>query len=269
MKPETDAVDPALYTEDYFLENVGGAEFFRRYGSRIVKPAQACALLRAGLRPGLRALDIGCGRGELLYQLRARCVEAVGVDIALPALRLARLTAEAPLVRADAKCLPFPAASFDRIFFLGVLDHLHDWELERCFAEFKRLLRPGGLVLANTCTNTEYYKNLSHGLRARAARLLGRRPPAPPRSAHDEHVHVNEHCRRGLAEFFARIGWRADVEARPNDKLLVRELYGEDLPADFPLRPASAWKRAWHGLAFRGPLRRFLAREFFCTLRPG
>ena len=88
------------------------------------------------------------------------------------------------------------------------------------------------------------------------------------RSAHDEGVHVNEHAQKDLERFFSRIGWGGDIEARPNDKYFLEELYGEPLPPGFPLKPVPSWKRAWMRLAFLGPWRRFLAREFFCTLRP-
>lgn len=257
-----------LYDERYFLESVGGAEFFRLYGPRIVKPAAAYALRAAGLEPGMSALDVGCGRGELLYQLRRRGVAAVGADLAAAALRLSKRTAEAPVVRCDAKRLPFRDSAFDRVFFLGVLDHLDDGELAACFAEFRRVLKPGGLVLANTCTNTQYYKRWTYGARRRLARWLGLREPRPPKSQEDEALHVNEHDEGGLRRFFAAQGWTADVEARPNDKYAVAELYGEDRPVDFPLRPAPAWKRAYVRLAFAGPWKRYLAREFFCKITP-
>lgn len=261
-------VDPGLYTKEYFLEDVGGSEFYRLYGPRLVKPVLAYALKKARLEPGMTALDIGCGRGELLFQLEQRGISSVGVDIALPALELARKTTKAPLALCDAKRLPFREHSFDRIFFLGVLDHLHDWELEACFAEFRRTLKPGGLVLANTCANTQYYKNLTYGLRKSMSRLFGLRGPRPIRSSHDENVHVNEHSQAHLERFFAGIGWGGEIEPRPNEKLLVRELYGDSLPLDFPLRPPAPWKRLWGEVFFRGPWKRFLAREFFCVVRP-
>jgi len=261
-------VDPERYTAEYFLNDVAGAEFYKLYGPRIVKPLHAYALKKAGLAAGMRALDIGCGRGEMLFQLAQRQVEAVGADISLPALELARKTAPALVLRCDVKKLPFRDRSFDRIFFLGVLDHLHDWELEACFAEFRRVLKPGGLALANTCVNTQYYKYLSYGLRKRLCAALGLREPTPMRSSHDEEMHVNEHSQEALEEFFLRIGWRGEIEARPNEKLFVRELYGERLPHDFPLKPAPAWKRAFTRFVFHGPWKKFLAREFFCTVGP-
>lgn len=261
-------VEPQKYTEEYYLSDCGGAEFYARYGPGILKPVLAYAKKRARLRLGESALDVGCGRGELLHHLKKEGVFAVGCDFALPALRLAQRTAQAPVLRCDAKALPFAAETFDRIFFLGVIDHLHDWELEACFGEFKRLLKKGGFVLANTCANTDYYKNLTYSLRRRAAKTMKLKDPRPPRSSQDEQLHVNEHCQRGLERFFARIGWRGEVEPRPNDKYALEDLYGHCLPPDFPLKNPSCWKRAWHALSFRGPWKRFLARELFCKITP-
>jgi SAM-dependent methyltransferase len=254
--------------ESYYRESCGGAEFFARYGARVLKPALALALRRAELRPGLRALDMGCGRGELLRHLRDAGVEAVGADYAPSALGLARETSEAPVLRADARRLPFADASFDRLFFVGVVDHLRDEDLRSAFAEFRRVLRPGGLVLLSSCVNTDYYKRRTYGLRRTLARALGLAEPSPPRSSEDEELHVNEHNEGGLARFLEAEGWDHEIEPRPNDKFVLDELYGARRPADFPLKAPPAWKRAWHAAAFRGPWKRLLARELFCRARP-
>lgn len=264
MGAETEAAKD----ERYYRESCGGAEFFSRYGAEVVKPALALALKRARLAPGQRALDMGCGRGELLFQLRRAGVEAVGADYAPAALGLAKKTGEAPVLRADARRLPFAAASFDRIFFLGVVDHLPDQDLRACFDEFRRVLKPGGLVLLSTCVNTDYHKRLTYALRKTMARALGLRQPSPPRSTEDEALHVNEHNESGLGRFLEAAGWDHEIEPRPNDKYVVEELYGDRLPPDFPLRRPAAWKRAWHAAAFRGPWKRLLARELFCLARP-
>lgn len=254
--------------ESYYRENCGGAEFFARYGADVLKPALALALKRAELRPGMTALDMGCGRGELLHHLGKAGVEAVGADYAPAALGLAKKTSKAPVLRADARRLPFRDVSFDRIFFVGVVDHLPDDDLRPVFAEFRRTLRPGGLVLLSSCVNTDYYKPRTYALRKAAARALGLREPAPPRSEEDVDLHVNEHNESGLRRFLEAEGWDADIEPRPNDKFALDELYGPQRPADFPLRTPAAWKRAWHAAAFRGPWKNLLARELFCRARP-
>lgn len=267
MSAERPVAD-AEYDERYFIESCGGAEFFARYGAKIVKPVLAHALARAGLKQGQSALDVGCGRGELLYQLQQRGVRAAGIDFAQASTRLARKVSQSSVQRADAKKLPFLDKSFDRIFFLGVIDHLHDWELESCFAEFTRVLKPGGFLLANTCVNRDYYKNKSYALRARLSRALGLAPPSPPRSDEDEKLHVNEHDEGGLSRFFQKVGWSAEIEFRPNERYELRRLYGEKRPRDFPMEEPKPWKRLWHALSFAGPWKRYLARELFCIASP-
>ncbi|MBI5199962.1 MAG: class I SAM-dependent methyltransferase [Elusimicrobia bacterium] len=261
------AVPAERYTEDYFLGRCGGAEFFELYGARVLKPVQAYSLRRAGLANGMRVLDLGCGRGELLHHAREAGASGVGTDYAPPALKFAAKVSGCPVACCDAKALPFADASFDRVFFIGVIDHLHDWELEKCFAELARVLRPGGKVVIHTCTNTWYYKRWTYRLRLRLARLLGLREPSPPKSDEDEALHVNEHSPGNLSRFLARSGWTSRVEVRPNYKLELRALYAE-LPPDFPLKPAGAWRAFWHRLFWWPPLSWILGRELFCVAEP-
>lgn len=261
-------VGSALYDERYFDENCGGMEFFRLYGPKVLKPPLAYAFKRAQVRPGMSVLDVGCGRGEILYHARQAGGFAVGTDFAPAAAKKAAEVSGCPTLLCDAKSLPFAAGSFDRIFFLGVMDHLHDWELEKVFSEIKRVLKPGGQVLIHTCANRHYYKNWTYAFRAALARALRLRAPAPARSGSDEALHVNEHTLGGMREFFRRIGWQAEVLGQPNYKLLLEELYGS-LPEGFPMRPAPRWKIwLYRGLLFHPPLDAFLAREFFAVARP-
>ncbi|MBI4423299.1 MAG: class I SAM-dependent methyltransferase [Elusimicrobia bacterium] len=266
-------VPAGRYTDDYYAGRCGGAEFFERYGAEVLKPQLAYSLSRAGLAAGMRVLDVGCGRGELLLHVRRAGARGIGTDYAPAALRLARKVSGCPVLCCDAKALPFAGAAFDRIFLLGVVDHLHDWELERCFAELSRVLKPGGKVVIHTCVNRWYYKRWTYRLRLRLARLaracgLGLRDPSPPKSDEDEALHVNEHSLGDLRRFFARIRWTAAVEPRPNYKVELRRLY-EPLPPDFPLRPAGLWKAFWHRLLWRPPASWLLARELFCVAEPG
>ena len=269
----SEPVASAAYTEEYFRAACGGAEFYALYGPRVPKPQLAHALRRGELRPGLNVLDVGCGRGELIHLASGLGATAVGTDYAPAALALARENGRGRVARCDAKALPFADGSFDRVFLLGVVDHLHRWELVACFAELARVLRPGGFVVLHNCANRLHYKSLTYAARRRAAAVLGAlglpvRAPRPPRSVEDEAMHVNEHSAADLGRLFAEAGWDGVVEPMPNYKALVTELYGATPPADLPLKAYPAWRaRAAKALA-RSPLAGLTSREFFAVARP-
>jgi ubiquinone/menaquinone biosynthesis C-methylase UbiE len=120
-----------------------------------VGQAQVTGKLRKALgrEPGRygRALEIGAGTGYFtLNLLRAGVVgEAVATDISPGMLSTLERSADELGLRVEtAACeaaeLPFEENSFDLVFGHAVLHHLPD--LPRAFAEFRRVLRPGGVV---------------------------------------------------------------------------------------------------------------------------
>jgi ubiquinone/menaquinone biosynthesis C-methylase UbiE len=107
-----------------------------------------------GPRPGPfgRALEIGAGTGYFTLNLMQEGVigDAVCTDVSpgmLEALRgnAGRLGLDVETAACNAADLPFEDASFDVVLGHAVLHHLP--ELDRSFAEFMRVLRPGGLLL--------------------------------------------------------------------------------------------------------------------------
>lgn len=104
------------------------------------------------LEPGLRYLDVSCGRGELVQRAEQQGVSARGLDFSHQALRLGREQLGASeLVTGDAMQLPFPAETFDVISNIGSLEHYTD--MPQAVREMQRVLRPGGraiVLLPNT-----------------------------------------------------------------------------------------------------------------------
>src|SRR5215212_8340558 len=107
-----------------------------------------------GARPGPfpRSLEIGSGTGYFTLNLMQEGVIGAGVctDVSpgmLDALRAnaERLGLTVDTVACDAAELPFDDAGFDLVLGHAVLHHLP--ELGRAFAEFERVLRPGGVLL--------------------------------------------------------------------------------------------------------------------------
>ena len=96
---------------------------------------------------GPRLLDVGCGTGHQMLRWRSWGYEVAGVDGSDEMLAHARdNNPGAALEEADARELPFDAASFDRVTSIEVLRYLPD--PERSIREVARVLRPGGMCLA-------------------------------------------------------------------------------------------------------------------------
>ncbi len=101
------------------------------------------------LRPGLRVADLGCGSGHLgrlLWPALAPGGHIDGFD-ADPAQIVAARGLASPGARfeeADARCVPRPAQSYDRVVCQALL--VHQARPEEVVREMVRLTRPGGLV---------------------------------------------------------------------------------------------------------------------------
>jgi SAM-dependent methyltransferase len=125
-------------------------------------------------RPGKRILDVGCGMGTAELALGALHLEAVrltGIDVVAARVREAKVTTAARGVDAsfavgDAVALPFADDAFDSTFCVAVLQHLRS--PGQALAEFARVTRPGGRILAVEPDNRARYwwSSLEVGQRA-------------------------------------------------------------------------------------------------------
>ena len=104
----------------------------------------------ATVRPGMRALDLACGTGDIAYALQAGGARTTGLDITPRMLELAaakqRSGSRPGWVAGDMMALPFPAAQFDVVTTgYGIRNvPVIDGALE----EIHRVLKPGGLFLS-------------------------------------------------------------------------------------------------------------------------
>lgn len=106
------------------------------------------ALLRAGLVPDLRVLDVGTGTGVialLAQQIVGPQGEVVAVDPSPRMLEAARAAGVRNTVPGRAECLPFADARFDLLTMGYALRHVTD--LHATFVEYRRVLRPGARLL--------------------------------------------------------------------------------------------------------------------------
>jgi demethylmenaquinone methyltransferase / 2-methoxy-6-polyprenyl-1,4-benzoquinol methylase len=106
------------------------------------------ALRRAGLRPGMKLLDVATGTGlvaRAALQLGLQPAEIIGLDPSTGMLRQNGQRQPISLVQGFGETLPFADQSFDFITMGYALRHVED--LVALFAEFRRVLREGGKIL--------------------------------------------------------------------------------------------------------------------------
>jgi ubiquinone/menaquinone biosynthesis C-methylase UbiE len=101
------------------------------------------------VRRGESLIDIGCGTGEFIVQLRRRFNTLVGIDtssyaIEFTARRVGKDT-NILLKHGELDSFHFPAEHFDVCLCLDVLEHVKD--LSSLFQEIHRILRPGAEMI--------------------------------------------------------------------------------------------------------------------------
>lgn len=110
----------------------------------------------ADLKPGESVLDIGCGTGTLAIAAKQR-VGPTGRVYGVDASRemLARATRKATKAGAEVvfqtgvvERLPFPDGQFEAVLSTVMLHHLGRKARQQCADEVRRVLKPGGRVLA-------------------------------------------------------------------------------------------------------------------------
>jgi len=104
---------------------------------------------RLGLEPGMRVLDLGCGRGlTSIFLAREFGVRVWATDLWIPAddnwrrIRAAGLQDSVCPIRAEARSLPFAAEFFDAVVSIDAYQYFGTDDLYLGY--LTRLLRPGG-----------------------------------------------------------------------------------------------------------------------------
>jgi len=125
------------------------------------RPEYEAQLRAVGIQPSWRVLDAACGSGSFLPTL----AELVGPQGHLAALDLAPENVALVEQRPPLPCpvearagtvldLPYTDHSFDAVWFANTSQYLTDAELTTALQEFRRVVRPGGLVAVKEVDST-------------------------------------------------------------------------------------------------------------------
>jgi SAM-dependent methyltransferase len=206
-----------LYDEEALLHfgNPDEYEAFIQSQGQVLRPRIARALALADVLSGMRVLDIGCGKGEVVFRAAQAGAEVFGLDYSAGGLKLAHGMVEhlshdaqkrVHLLQADAKSIPLSDATFDRILMLDVVEHLYPWELRQTLEEARRLLKPDGYLVIHTLPN-RWTLQIGYPI----VRLFLPSLPLSPRRECEGHVHVNEQDIVRLNTTLCGTGWATHV----------------------------------------------------------
>jgi SAM-dependent methyltransferase len=146
-------------------------------------PTAAVLVDAAGIRPGDRVLDVGCGTGNASLEAAARGAEVRAVDPSPGLVALTRDRAEAARARVtaqvgSAEALPFPDGGFDHV--ISAFAVIFAAGPEAALREMVRVARPSGVVALTSWLP-------GGGIQAAAEVLLSLLPPRPePRPRWDD-----------------------------------------------------------------------------------
>ncbi|UCC71293.1 MAG: cyclopropane fatty acyl phospholipid synthase [Gemmatimonadota bacterium] len=106
---------------------------------------------KLGLRPGMRVLDIGCGwGGAAKFAAEGFDVEVVGITVSEEQVRLARDSCEGLPIQIRLQDYREVTDEFDRVFSLGMFEHVGCKNYSAFMRVARRCLRDDGLFLLHT-----------------------------------------------------------------------------------------------------------------------
>ncbi len=115
-----------------------------------------------GLKPGDKVLDIGCGKGFLLYDFTKVVpgIEVTGIDISDYAIDNAKEEVKPFLQKGHAKTLPFEDNHFDLVISINTLHNLYCNELFDALSEIQRVSKKHSYLCVESYRNEQEKVNL-------------------------------------------------------------------------------------------------------------
>ncbi|MCA9407283.1 MAG: class I SAM-dependent methyltransferase [Candidatus Omnitrophica bacterium] len=157
--PKQKIIPPEIYTKDYYLsDNEGCDEYSKNLDTNIHDKFKRCLEL-AHIQPGDITLDVGCGRGELVYYaVKQGAQKAIGIDYSKDAVELSQETFQRLPEHLKEKTQAYVGTAenfqftdkFNVIFMLETAEHMFDWQLAQTFQKFEEILTDDGRIIMMT-----------------------------------------------------------------------------------------------------------------------
>ena len=115
-----------------------------------------------GLKAGDKILDIGCGKGFLLFDFTKVVpgIEVTGIDISEYAISNSKEEVKDRLKVCNATGLPFQDKSFDLVYSLNTFHNLHCYDLDKALREMQRVGKQNKYLCVESYRNENEKANL-------------------------------------------------------------------------------------------------------------
>ena len=157
IQKRAEAKDPAVvaiakqYGEQYWdgprEYGYGGYRYDGRW-----RPVARDMIAHYELQPGMKVLDVGCGKGFLVKDLMTECpgLEAFGLDVSRYALMNAPPELAGRLHQGSADDLPFPDGAYDLVVSLNTIHNLPRPRAVQALAEVQRVSQGSAFVVVDS-----------------------------------------------------------------------------------------------------------------------
>lgn len=131
------------------------------YDGRWEKVARAM-VEHYGLKPGDRVLDVGCGKGFLLYDFTRVLpgIEVAGLDVSAYAIENAKQEVKPFLKEGHARELPYEDNAFDLVVSINTLHNLYCMDLFTALKEIRRVGKQHKYICVESYRNEQEKVNL-------------------------------------------------------------------------------------------------------------
>lgn len=132
-----------------------------KYDGRWRKVADAM-VQTYGLKPGMRVLDVGSGKGFILHDFTEACpgIEVAGIDISAYGVEHGMDSVRPFTTVGHARKLPYPDKHFDLVISINTLHNLYNYDLDSAFREIERVSRGAKYICVEAYRNEREKMNL-------------------------------------------------------------------------------------------------------------
>ena len=115
-----------------------------------------------GLKPGDKILEVGCGKGFLLYDFTKVVpgIEVYGIDISQYAITHSKEEIKDRIQLGNATSLPYPDNHFDFVISINVVHGLYNYDLDKALREIERVGKKNKYICVESYRNETEKANL-------------------------------------------------------------------------------------------------------------